>query len=420
MLSRFRLAAVAVALGIGLVGALFYAFITNHYIGEILGRALGPYTDTLVEVGLSDPDPDIWRRIAERHRVAILVEPAEGDAQAFDSTGEPSTAAALEGGQIRAVRIQKDGSRVSMIWTLSSFPNTHVPLLGGLVLMVVAVVGSAYWFLHHQLKPLEGLHDAVEGLSRGELSRRAPVVRDDEIGRVAGAFNVMASRVTEMLDDRERLLADVSHELRSPVARMKVAVELLESETRRDALARDLKEMESLISTLLERQKLRSTNLGSERDEVDLAEVAGETIATFANRSPAVLFRGNPIGTIQADRTLLRLLLQNLIDNAIKFSSADSQPVEVSLEDGATQVLLRVVDDGVGLAPGSEERVFEPFVKLDPARGHGVGYGLGLDLCRRIVALHGGSIRLVPMRPRGTEAVVTLPRQPGTPEASEA
>jgi signal transduction histidine kinase len=121
---------------------------------------------------------------------------------------------------------------------------------------------------------------------------------------------------------------------------------------------------------------------------------------------------GAPI-EIVADRTLAKALLHNLLDNALKFSRPDSAPVEVSLEAAGDSVVLRVADDGIGIPAGREEDLLEPFVKLDPARGHHSGYGLGLDLCRRIVELHGGTIELRRRSPRGTEAVVSLPRNGG-------
>ncbi len=417
VISRFRLASVAVLLGVGLTGVVFYAMVNSHFLGTLLSQTLGPYTDTLAEHGLASPDPEIWRRMAARHHVTILVMPAAGDSFAYDVAGEPlsPTSPALDERPIRSMRIGEDGTRVTFYWHLLSFSESHAPLLGGLVLMVVTVVGSALMFQQRQLKPLAQLRSGVDALTRGDFETRVPIVRDDEIGQVAGAFNVMAGRIGEMIDDRERLLADVSHELRSPITRMKVALELMPEGDKRDALSRDLKEMESLISMLLEREALRSRADRLERREVDLSVLAGEVVAAFAGRGPGVeRVAGDPV-TVRADPAMIKLLLQNLIDNAVKFSSPDSRPVTVTLETADGQAILRVADDGTGIPAGGEERLFEPFVKLDPARGHGAGYGLGLDLCRRVVELHGGTIRLLPREPRGTEAVVTLPSESRSP-----
>ena len=105
-------------------------------------------------------------------------------------------------------------------------------------------------------------------------------------------------------------------------------------------------------------------------------------------------------------------VLPAVTDNAVKFSRPDSRPVVVALETPKDQVILRVADDGIGIPAGSEKQLFEPFVKLDRARGHRVGYGIGLNLCQRIVQLYGGTIRLLPREPRGTEVVVILCRGP--------
>jgi signal transduction histidine kinase len=221
----------------------------------------------------------------------------------------------------------------------------------------------------------------------------------------------MADRVREMIADRERLLADVSHELRSPIARMKVALEFVAPGEKRDGLVRDVREMEKLVDVLLEREALRSRAGRLVGEEVDLDAVAREVAASFANRTPGVELISNAPVTVYADPVLLKLLLRNLVDNAVKFSRPDSRPVVLELETDDNDVALRVVDDGIGIPAGLEERLFEPFVKLDKARGHGVGYGIGLNLCQRIVQLHGGSLELLRRQPRGVEAIVTLRRR---------
>jgi signal transduction histidine kinase len=397
--------------GVSLAGAIFYAMVNNQFLGAIISRTLGPYSDSLADHGFASTDPGIWRRMAARHDVTILIEPAGGDPFAFDAQGEPLAPSTLTDDRIAAVRTADDGTRVTFYWNLLSFRYSHLPLLTGLLVMVTAVVGSAFWFLQRQLKPLTSLHDGVDAVARGDFEARVKVVRDDEIGRVARAFNGMTNRVEEMIDDRERLLADVSHELRSPIARMKVALEFIPEGDKRDALARDLREMESLIAVLLEREELRSRAGRIEGEDVDLSAVAGAVADAFAEQGPGVELVSEGSVKIHADPALMKLLIQNLIDNAVKFSRPDSRPVVAQLEAAEDQVVLRVADDGIGIPAASVEQIFEPFVKLNRARGHRVGYGIGLNLCRRIVQLHGGTIRLLPREPRGTEAVVTLRRE---------
>lgn len=409
----------SVIVGVAVVGAIFYGMVNNHFLGLILSRTLGPYSDSLAEHIFINHDPELWQKMARRHGVMILVEPASGDPVAFDAQGEllPLGSPELQQGEIRAIRTAADGTKVTFYWRLWSFRESHLVLMVGLVIMILAVVGSAFWFLQRQLKPLAWLQTGVEAVARGDFKARVPIVRNDEIGQVAGAFNAMASRVGQMIDDRERLLADVSHELRSPIARMKVALEFVPQGDKRDSLDRDLREMEKLIAVLLEREELRSRSGRLQGEEVDLDALTGEVVAAFADRGPGVEFVSGGALTIHADPALMKLLIQNLLDNAVKFSRPDSRPVVAKLETATDQVILRVADDGIGIPTGSEKKIFEPFVKLDQARGHGVGYGIGLNLCQRIVQLHGGTIRLLPREPRGTEAVVTLRRGLSDPPA---
>ena len=410
--SRFRLAGLVVILGVGLAGAAFYGVLNSLYVSSLLSQTLGPFSDTLADRGFGDPDPTIWGRLAAGHGVSILVEPAEGPAFAFDDAGQPiSLSAEPLDGPVRAVRAGPDGGQVTFYWTVFPIWANHFTLLAGLLLMISGIVATVFWFLHLQLKPLAALQTGVDAVARGDLDSRVEVVRPDEIGHVAEAFNEMTARVSEMVEARERLLADVSHELRSPIARMKVALDLMPEGEKHDQLQLDLREMESLIAVLLERQALKQVE-DLRVASIDLRELA-EQASTAVSRSPGVRLAstGNP--ELTADRDLVSLLVRNLVDNALKFSDAKSEPVLVEIDgDEADVVVLRVLDRGVGIPEGKEAQLLEPFVKAKPERGHRAGYGLGLDLCRRIVELHGGELNLRSRKPRGTKALVELPRRP--------
>jgi len=236
------------------------------------------------------------------------------------------------------------------------------------------------------------------------------VVRMDEIGQVGRAFNHMTSRVEQMLNDHDRLMADVSHELRSPLARMKVALELLPEGDKRDQIAADIREMEALTSALLERERIKSRTAQLHHDEFELVATARSVVESFRDTGPGVELSQAPDALlIRADEALIKVLLQNLMDNAVRFSLDDSAAVRVRIEAMEGSVEITIEDDGCGIPDELAERVLEPFVKLDPSRGHRNGYGLGLNLCQRIVQAHSGDIRLEPRNPRGTRVTVELP-----------
>ena len=397
--------------GVLLAGATFFGMLHSEHRGSDIQHALGPYTDALAHHALDNADPQVWKSMAQRHHVTILGRTADGDSVAFNNLGESLALddPALDASRLQSVRSAVDGSSVTFFWTTVSAEQNYHPLLLGLLVVLTVVVGSAFWFLQRQLRPLSWLHAGVDAVGRGDFVHRVPVVRSDEIGQVAEAFNEMAGRVGEMIDDRERLLADVSHELRSPLSRMKVALEFMPEGDKREALSRDMKEMESLIAVLLEREELRSRTGRLDGELVDLAELVGQVVGEFSTKPPGVEFHSSGAVSGYADPALMRMLVQNLLDNAIKFSHPDSAPVTVTLKREKDQIALAVADDGIGVPANRVAEVFEPFVKLERSRGHGVGYGVGLNLCQRIVQLHGGTIELIPRKPRGTEVLVRYP-----------
>lgn len=277
---------------------------------------------------------------------------------------------------------------------------------------LIVLILASYWFQRSQLRPLQTLRGGVEAVARGDLKTRLPVTRADELGQVAEAFNQMTHRVEEMIAGRERLLADVSHELRSPLARIKVALELLPEGDKRESIRGDVREMETLIAVLLERERLSARAESLLVEPVDLTALVRRVVDGFAGRSPEVVFEDDGGAVLaEVDGELVRLLVQNLVDNAVKFSRPDGGPVEVRLRTEEGGVELLVSDDGPGIPEEDAERIFEPFVKLDPARGHRRGYGLGLNLCRRVVEAHRGTIEVLPNPGGGTVVRVVLPRR---------
>jgi signal transduction histidine kinase len=158
--------------------------------------------------------------------------------------------------------------------------------------------------------------------------------------------------------------------------------------------------------------ELDSTALEAAADQVRAAvALAGEVIDSLQTIPPGITLNVPPQSLeIAGDQALIKVLIQNLVDNAVKFSLPDSDPVEVSLSQTEDMIQIIVEDDGQGIAMDQAEKVFEPFVKLDPSRGHRAGYGLGLNICQRIVQAQGGSIEIQAREKRGLRVSVCLPR----------
>ena len=194
------------------------------------------------------------------------------------------------------------------------------------------------------------------------------------------------------------------------MARIKVALELMPESKMRDEITRDVREMEALTTVLLERERVRHRTDHLEAEAVDLVPVLKGTLDGFAGRAPGVAVLDSP-DQLEAnvDADLIKVLVHNLVDNALKFSTPDSKQVLVQLSKAHDEVLIKIEDDGCGIPEDQAQRVLEPFVKLDPARGHRTGYGLGLNLCQRIVQAHKGKITISQGETSGTVVEVRFP-----------
>ena len=287
----------------------------------------------------------------------------------------------------------------------------HQMLLHSLLALMTATIVVTYLVLRRLLRPVKTLGDGVARLAAGELDVTLPAPTRDELGAVTRAFNEMVGRVRGMIRARDQLLLDVSHELRSPLTRMRVAIELLPEGRARDGMVADVAEMEAMIAELLELERLRDGR-ALQMARVDLAPIVRDTVAAFRDRAPGVRIVALPAEmSLDADGEKIRIVLRNLIENAVKYSLPDSAPVEVSAAVDDGQVVLRVTDNGPGVPEEDRPSLFEPFFRVNRSRSKTpAGYGLGLSICKRIVEAHGGTIALQPNAGRGATFIVTLRR----------
>jgi signal transduction histidine kinase len=275
-------------------------------------------------------------------------------------------------------------------------------------------------------RPLERLTAAVRRLGSGDLTARVPAGahharRADEIVELTRAFNEMAERVERLVRSEKELLANVSHELRSPLARIRLALELLPRDAagarRLGDVERDLAELDRLIEDVLTAARLDATGLPAHLAVID----AGALLADVAERArhdpltAGLALRVEKTANVQvtADGALLRRALWNLVENAAKYGAP---PMTLSAAREGDRVSLAVTDEGPGIAPGEREHVFTPFYRGEAARAAGRhGVGLGLTLAKRIAEVHGGTLRIESLtesagRPRGCRVVISIPQ----------
>ena len=304
-----------------------------------------------------------------------------------------------------------DGGSYLFSWDISqTMQGAHLRLLILLLAIIAGVVLIAHTILNRQLRPLRELSAGVARLTAGELNVVLPARTRDEFGKLTLAFNKMVDRIRQMIAARDQLLLAVSHELRSPLTRLTVALELLPPSEQRTRMAADLSEMETMIAELLELERLRS---------------GGRLMTVRANVTPllrdvADRFHGRPPGIrviaprepvpLDLDVERIRTALRNLLENALKYSLPDSRPVELSARRENGRLVIRVTDDGPGIPDRDKASVFEPFFRVDSSRSRKTGgYGLGLSIAKRIVEAHGGTVEAENNPGRGASFIVRLP-----------
>lgn len=279
------------------------------------------------------------------------------------------------------------------------------------LLFMAILLACVYLVTRYLLRPVRVLAEGVDRLREGDLDVRMPTRRTDELGQLMVSFEEMARAVRERLRSRDQLLTDVSHEIRSPLTRMRLALEMMPDGAAKESVIEDIEEIETMIVELLETERLDSPHGGISRAPDDVAKLVAECVEQRVHDGPGVEVEGvgRPL-MAQVDSERVRVVVGNLLSNALRHSATNGPPVRVSLEERGGDVTIRVLDRGVGIPEEDIARVFEPFYRVDRSRSKDTGgYGIGLSLVKRIVEAHGGTIELESREGEGTSVLVSLP-----------
>jgi len=286
-----------------------------------------------------------------------------------------------------------------------------IGLIVVLVILFIAVAAGAYPVVRRLTRRLEALKRGVEQFGEGQLAHRVAISGHDEVAAVAASFNVAAERVETLVRSHQSLLANASHELRSPLARMKMAVSMLDgaSPDQRERLKREIDtnvaELDALVEEVLLASRLDAKSSALHAEAIDLLALAVEEAA----RVQAAV-EGGPASVI-GDERLVRRALRNLLENARRYGGSDiSVSIDRPSPDGG--VTLRVCDRGTGVPEAMRERIFEPFFRLPGHAEQAGGVGLGLSLVKQIAERHGGRVRCEGRDGGGSCFVIDLPQRP--------
>ena len=294
--------------------------------------------------------------------------------------------------------------------TVRRSPEASAPALSNdlilqLLVTLVMVAALVMVAVRQATRPLQQLARAADTLGRDLDAKPLPEDGSTETRSAAQAFNRMQTRIKHLVNERARALAAVSHDLRTPLTRLRLRTELIDDTSLRDQMAADLEAMAAMIDATLDylrglqtHEVVRAIDINALLESMaDDARVLGRNIQ----------MEGLALKPFDGRLSGLRRALQNLIDNAFKYG----QGVRIRIEDSATRLRIIVEDEGPGIAPAELARVTEPYYRVDGARSQqGEGVGLGLSIVRDIALMHNGELLLVNRTPAGLAATLSLPR----------
>lgn len=279
-----------------------------------------------------------------------------------------------------------------------------------LVLLFFGVAVGAYPVVRRLTRRLESLQRGVERFGEGNLSHRVDDEGKDEVARLAASFNRAAGQIETLLRSHQSLLANASHELRSPLARLKMAFSMFEEASPaqrvrlRSEIETNIGELDALVEEVLLASRLEGGTGAPQLDPVDLLGVAAEEAAQLG----VELNVGNGMSDVRVmgEERLLRRALRNLLENARRYGGGE---VQLQMQRDLREVQLRVCDRGPGVPADMRERIFEPFFRMPGHAEQAGGVGLGLSLVKQIAQRHQGSVRCEAREGGGSCFVLSLP-----------
>jgi len=298
---------------------------------------------------------------------------------------------------------------VAAPWFLPRGWPEGVTLAVLLLVLFAAVAGGAWPVVRRLTRRLEALKQGVEAFGAGALHERVAEDGRDEVAALGASFNRAAARIEALLQSNKSLLANASHELRSPLTRLKMAVSMLDEATpeQRKAMRREIDvniaELDALVEEVLLASRLDAGATPERHDDVDLLGLAAEEAARVD-----AMAQGDAV-TLRGDERLIRRALRNLLENARRYGGGE---VELDLRRQGGQAEIRVCDRGPGVPEAYRGRIFEPFFRLPGHAEKAGGVGLGLALVRQIAERHGGSVRCEPRQGGGSCFTLVLPLAP--------
>ena len=314
---------------------------------------------------------------------------------------QPPASKSRDQQQDRMVITQRSADGRYWFLVVAPLDRSHPWMFFPYYLFFAGVIALLCWLAAVGLiSPIRKVSKTAVSFGRGELTARVTTRRQDEIGDLAQSFNQMADQLERLITSERRLLADISHELRSPLSRLKLATKLartsLDQQSALDRIERDVDRMSSLVGDIVELTRMEGDpslrNVVSLNLDSLVQAIVHDCSIEADMRGCSLVVTGRATREIEGNRELLRRAIENVVRNAIRYSPAQAV-VNILLTEGPGAATIEVWDRGPGVPEEALERIFEPFFRIEEARDKvRGGSGLGLSIANRAIQLHGGSI----------------------------
>ena len=308
------------------------------------------------------------------------------------------------------IRVQRGGYDFFMYRRAQNANNLFIIYVG--VAIAIGILFLNYLLVNRMLDPVRLLRRGAERIQNGDLGYRVKSNRQDELGELTESINHMADSLQSMLEAKRQLLMAISHELRTPITKAKLRMELMPDNEEKNQLKEDIDEIDLLISDLLEAERLNNEHAVLVSESVKFAEFIQGVTEQFSDYEAGLtLEMPEEDQEFTIDKLRVRLLITNLLNNAMRHGEENPISVKVSFEDG--KGIVEVIDRGEGISEEHLSQISEPFYRADSSRQRNTGgFGLGLYLCRLISQAHGGEMIISSKIGDGTHITVNLPRHP--------
>jgi len=246
-------------------------------------------------------------------------------------------------------------------------------------------------------RPIKKLHNAIKLVSTGVFTFPLKTKRKDELGDLINSFIEMRDKIDFMVKAKEQLLLDVSHELRSPVTRIKLSLEMIENIEEKQDIRSDINEIQTMINVLLDNSVLNKGKSALKTEKTEIISLINDVYSKFNTQSIELRLKSiSKYIYINTDPKWMKILFKNLISNAIKYSDSRSKSIDIEIKKDKHNLIISIRNYGIGISENDIDKIFEPFYRVEKSRSKEIeGYGLGLGICKKIMDAHEGDIKII-------------------------